>query len=374
MPCCHCRCTQLSAEKPTKCTLCKSRLQHCQTPQRQPPSISAGQLLTGYMAIPRQCSMRMYSTLIHLLGMISVLGFLAGASFPLSVSADPVRPLHVALPDPGHPLNAVSSSLPLPHSKAARPLLRGLDPAPILPLPIERRKPSSNTIYTYKVFPPVGFHFCNPEATIPLNLYRYGAFFPVLYCTSEGDPAGTVAIWSYVAPDLCNTTFFESLLAFGTALQHDITIVYNGVGTVTTQSQAVPIVSNKYTIAGPNWLTYHDGEGDLVYAYSGTDPSSGPYTFSGASYLTICGSPFAIVVNNQFGTVTAPLCDHAGSVKGWILKGLGERQDQCIGKGVSDAQAYAKADLDADGRPMTTAKLVVYSFSGSAQPTTDPWI
>jgi len=215
------------------------------------------------------------------------------------------------------------------------------------------------------VFPPAGFHFCNPllsESASNRNLYGYGALIPVLYCMSEGDPAGTIAIWSYVAPELCNTTSFTYVDAQGTALQHKISISYNGVGTITTRSQAVPIVSNKYTAAGPNWLVYRDEYGDLVYAYSGTNPSSGPYTFSSASDMAVCGTPFAIVVNNQFGTVTAPLCDRAGSVQDWIVQGVGERQDQCVGKGVTDAQVYAKADRDAHGRPMTTVKLLVYSF------------
>ena len=134
-------------------------------------------------------------------------------------------------------------------------------------------------IYNHTVLPPPGFHFCNPYGSKPLNLSGYAALFQVLYCTSEGEPAGTVAIWSYVAPELCNTTSFHELSAHGNAFKHTILIIYNGVGTITTQSGAFSILSNKRTIAGPNWFQYHDYHGDVSYAYSGINPAIGPYTF-----------------------------------------------------------------------------------------------
>ena len=63
--------------------------------------------------------MRVYSTLIHTLGMTVVLGSLAGSSLPLPVNADPVVPLNDALPDPRPILDAVPSPCQCPCARRA---------------------------------------------------------------------------------------------------------------------------------------------------------------------------------------------------------------------------------------------------------------
>ena len=223
--------------------------------------------------------------------------------------------------------------------------------------------------YIKTLSPPSGFQFCydtaakissDPDGSTSAILFGYVASFPVLYCTSEGDPAGTVAIWSYVAPDLCSTTSFNTVSAQGDAASYTIMIGYNGVGTITTQSQAIPIISNKYTIAGPDWYPYDDDTGDVSYTYHGTDTQFGPSPFGFTTGLTPCGTPFAGVLNNQVGTSHVPQCDAAGNVKGTYIGATGFAQDICMGRSVTAAQVYIDAGLDSDGNPAINAELIIY--------------
>ena len=174
--------------------------------------------------------------------------------------------------------------------------------------------------------------------------------------------SGTVAIYSYVAPELCNATAFYNLSVQGGGVFYTVMITYNGVGTITTESRVIPIVSNRYTIDGPGWTSYEDYSGDISNTYTGTNPQAGPYTFAMTGGYAPCGTPFATVINDQFGTVTLPQCNTAGNVQGWFLETVAFGQDQCLGNGITDAQFYVDVGVDESGNPAITVELVVYYF------------
>ena len=320
--------------------------------------------------------------------------FLLGAHTPPPAKSHPFPPLRIALPNP-RPQASVSSSPrsllrkprhPAPAWLAAPSSVHLHASAPSFTQPVESHRPllksppaSSGPIsldtkmYSEMVEPPIGFlpcHHAGGEVNAAsvgsaLNLHGYGAFFTVLYCPLKGDPAGTIAIWSYVAPELCNTTFFYDVSVKANVGVIDITIMYNGVGTITTRSQAIPLVSNQYTVAGPNWLEYQDDNGDVSYTYTGFNPSSRPYTVPMNLRHTPCGTPFATVINEQFVAAAQLQCDHVGNLKGWLLFGVGYQQDQCSGNGISDARVDTEGVQDSFGRSVGAVNLDVYQFSTS---------
>ncbi len=137
---------------------------------------------------------------------------------------------------------------------------------------------------------------------------------------------------------------------------------HNGVGTITTETLAVPLISGKTTIAGPDWSPYGDYNGDVLYSYNGTNPQAGPYPYSINTGFSPCGTPFALVIGTQFGTVTVPQCDLAGNFKGWDLGTIAYDQDTCVGSGISDTQVYIDAGVDSDNNPVISAEITVFYF------------
>jgi len=184
----------------------------------------------------------------------------------------------------------------------------------------------------------------------------------VLYCTSAGDPAGTLAIWSYAARDLCSTTSFGPGSGQGDATSSSVTFSHNDVGTITTETLAVPLMSSKYTVAGPDWYPYEDWNGGVLYSYNGTNPQADPVAYSFKTGFSPCGTPFALVIGNQIGTVTVPQCDVAGDFKGWDLGTVGYFPDSCVGSGISDTRVYIDAGVDSANNPVINANITVAYF------------
>ena len=311
-------------------------------------------------------SMRVVSAVVMTSAMAILISSLAGASSVVDLQLS--RPWHRALSSSLPSVHAIPSSLLSFLRKGSGSFPAGVTPvalghpltsASAMHKPNGPRKSSLRSPpaplrpikYTKTIYAPWGYHFCrNVTGTVtanailsePLNLKGYAAFFAVLYCTSSGNPAGTIAIWSYVARELCQTTSFDKLSAHGNAKSHTIMIIHNGVGNITTKSQAFPMVSNVYTVAGPDCFAYRDFRGDVSFAYSGTDQLEGPTSFPIYDGHAPCGTPFAILINNQFATVTLPLCDRVGNVQGWVLGGVGTERYFCLSKSFSNAQVYVE--------------------------------
>ena len=148
----------------------------------------------------------------------------------------------------------------------------------------------------------------------------------------------------------------------GGATSYTIMISYNGVGTIITETLAVPLISSRYTVAGPDWYPYEDYNGDVSYSYNGTNPQAGPYTYSFTTGFAPCGTPFALVTGNQTGAVTVPQCDQSGNFKGWDLGTIGYGQDSCVGNGVSDTQVYIDVGVDSDNNPVVSAEITIAYF------------
>jgi len=146
------------------------------------------------------------------------------------------------------------------------------------------------------------------------------------------------------------------------ATSYTVMFSHNGVGTITTETLAVPLISGKTTIAGPDWSPYGDYNGDVLYSYNGTNPQAGPYPYSINTGFSPCGTPFALVIGTQFGTVTVPQCDLAGNFKGWDLGTIAYDQDTCVGSGISDTQVYIDAGVDSDNNPVISAEITVFYF------------